>query len=95
MRRFFFIGLLFVCIPAIAQDNSTWVRAFPITDYMIDLNDSIKLVQVELPDDLQFKEKQLGVTRGGYKDKQEIFIISPLVKTTANSNQKRVICCIR
>lgn len=69
MRRFFFIGLLFVCIPAMAQDNSTWVRAFPITDYMIDLNDSVKLVQVELPDDLQFKEKQLGVIRGVYKDK--------------------------
>ncbi len=69
MRRFFLIGLLFAGLQAMAQENNTWIRAFPLTDYMIDLNDSVKLVQVELPDDLQLKEKQLGVIRGVYQDK--------------------------
>ena len=69
MRRMMFIGIILAGLQAGAQDNNTWVRAFPITDYMVDLNDSVKLVQVELPDDLQLKEKQLGVLRGLYQDK--------------------------
>lgn len=51
------------------QDSSSWVRAFPITDYILDLKDSAKLVQVELPDDLVLKEKQIGMIRGVYKEK--------------------------
>jgi len=66
MRRLVIICLLFLSIPALSQDSSTWVRAFPITDYMLDLNDSVKMVQVQLPDDLQLKEKQMGLIRGLY-----------------------------
>jgi hypothetical protein len=47
-------------------DTSKWVRAFPITDYLVELNDSIKLVQVHLPDGLVIKEKQIGVLKGVY-----------------------------
>ena len=50
------------------SDTSKWLRAFPVTDYMVDLNDSVKLVQVELPDDLQFRENQLGLLKGLYSD---------------------------
>ncbi|NOT52675.1 MAG: hypothetical protein HOP10_15535 [Chitinophagaceae bacterium] len=42
----------------------TW--AFPVTGYMVDLNDSVKVVQVQLPDAFPVKEKQLGVLRGVY-----------------------------
>lgn len=49
-------------------DTGRVLRAFPITDYMLDLNDSVKLVQVELPDDLQIKDKQIGLLRGTYQE---------------------------
>ena len=33
---------------------------------MVDINDSVKVVQVQLPDDLKFKDKQLGFVYGTY-----------------------------
>jgi len=48
------------------SDTGKWVRAFPITDYLVELNDSIRLVQVHLPDGLVLKEKQMGVLKGVY-----------------------------
>lgn len=47
-------------------DTSKWLRAFPITGYIMDLNDSVKLVQVELPEGLSFSNKQPGLVRGVY-----------------------------
>lgn len=44
------------------KDNQ-WIRAFPITDYMVDINDSTKLVQLQLPANTIIKEKQLGLLR--------------------------------
>lgn len=58
--------MLHVLSASAQKENDKWIRAFPVTDYMIDLNDSVKLVQVELPEDLAFKEKQLGLIRGVY-----------------------------
>lgn len=70
MKQVLFFLLFSAVFKVHAQpDTSKWLRAFPITDYMVDLNDSVKLVQVELPDDLQFREKQLGLLRGMYADK--------------------------
>jgi len=62
--------LLFFIIPALSYaqaDSSRWLRAFPVTGYMVDLNDSIKVVQVQLPDGNTVKEKQLGLIRGVYR----------------------------
>lgn len=47
-------------------DTTKWLRAFPITNYMVDLNDSVKVVQLEMPDGYSLKEKQLGLVRGVY-----------------------------
>lgn len=64
------LSLLLSCTLQIhAQtDSSRRLRAFPVTDYMVDLSDSVKIVQVELPEDLSFADKQLGLIRGVYTD---------------------------
>jgi len=65
--------ILFIClmlIPAVMKaqkDSSGWLRAFPITDYMVNLNDSTKVLQVELPDGLQIPDRQLGILYGTYR----------------------------
>jgi hypothetical protein len=48
-------------------DSTKWVRAFPITNYIKDVNDSVKLVQLYLPDGPVIAQKQLGLLRGVYK----------------------------
>lgn len=48
------------------SDTMKQLRAFPITDYIIDLNDSTKLVQLEMPDGQIIKYKQLGLIHGVY-----------------------------
>jgi hypothetical protein len=50
------------------KDTTKWVRAFPITDYMMDIGDSIKIVQVNLPAGA-IAEKQIGLLKGIYRDK--------------------------
>lgn len=47
-------------------DTSKLVRAFPITDYLVELSDSIRLVQVYLPEGPVLKDKQLGLLKGVY-----------------------------
>ena len=67
MRYAFFFSLFLFPFTLFAQPQpAKSVRAFPITDYIIQLNDSIKLVQVELPDDLKIAEKEPGLLRGVY-----------------------------
>jgi len=49
------------------KDTVLW--AFPITDYMVKLNDSVTVVQVELPQQVHFiLDKQPGLLRGIYRD---------------------------
>jgi hypothetical protein len=68
MRKLFFPLFILLPLLSLAQPDSTkWLRAFPVTDYMIDLNDSFRLVQVQLPDATALQEKQLGVIRGVYR----------------------------
>ena len=60
--------LMLLAVACSAQaDTSKWLRAFPVTDYMVELNDSVKLVQVQLPAGVTLKEKQLGLVRGVYQ----------------------------
>jgi hypothetical protein len=44
-----------------------WPRAFPITDYIVALNDSTKVVQVELPEGLSIPDKEIGIIEGIYR----------------------------
>lgn len=73
MRFLCFLGVIFLHSISIAQpvDTTKWLRAFPITDYIIDANDSIKIVQVQLPDGVSIKEKTFGVLYGTYKTSRE------------------------
>jgi hypothetical protein len=67
MRRYFLLPLLFFAIAVSAQTDSTkWLRAFPITDYMVDLSDTVKVVQLEMPEGVEIKENQLGLMYGKY-----------------------------
>jgi hypothetical protein len=50
-------------------DTSRLVRAFPVTNYIVDLTDSMKVVQLRLYEGTLVKEKQIGVLRGIYRDK--------------------------
>ena len=69
MRKLFFLVFLFLSANCFAQaDTSKWLRAFPVTDYMVDLNDTTKVVQVQLPEGFSIKEKQLGVIWGVYDE---------------------------
>ena len=70
MKKIIFIACLLATLTTSAQDTTQVVRAFPITDYMVDLNDSIKLVQLQLPDRISIPEKKLGVLKGMYRDKR-------------------------
>ncbi len=73
MRVLIFLSFIFFSITSFAQpDTSKWLRAFPITDYMLELNDSTKVVQIQMPDAYSLKEKQLGLIWGVYdKSKDE------------------------
>jgi hypothetical protein len=74
MQRTFFLLLYsaIFCISAEAQtDTSKWLRAFPVTDYMVSLNDSVKVVQLEMPDGITIAEKQLGLMYGRYNGVRE------------------------
>ena len=67
--------LLAICLaPSLlySQTTNQWARAFPITDYMVDANDSIKIVQVHPTDGTTIPEKQLGLLKGMYRDKHDI-----------------------
>ena len=61
-----FISLFSVVVRA---QNDQWHRAFPITSYIVDGKDSIKIVQLEMPDGIVLKEKQLGLVKGVYETK--------------------------
>ena len=52
-------------------DTSKWLRAFPITDYIVVLNDSVKVVQLEMPDGSILKDKQLGLMYGVYNTSRD------------------------
>lgn len=67
MKQFLFLFLL-AALHSHAQDNQQ-PRAFPITDYMVELDDSTKVVQLQLPASISIPEKKLGLLKGMYRDK--------------------------
>lgn len=73
MKKLCFIAALLSGINLFAQTDTAnkWLRAFPITDYMVDLNDSTKVVQLEMPEDGKLKENQLGLLWGVYHTSKE------------------------
>ncbi len=67
MKRSLLIFLILIgSFSGFTQQNTKWARAFPITDYILDLNDSTRLVQLYLPAGPKLNEKQVGVLRGVY-----------------------------
>ncbi len=66
MRRIILPALLLLAQISFSQDSTKTLWAFPITDYMVDLNDSTRLVQIQLPDAFTIKEKQLAIIKGVY-----------------------------
>lgn len=68
MKKIFFFIFLLIAVRSFTQtDTSKWVRAFPVTDYIVDITDSIKLVQVHLPDGPVLQDRQPGLLRSIYK----------------------------
>lgn len=60
------------CFNSTGQTDTTkWARAFPITNYIVNLSDSMKVVQLLLPDGMgvTIADRQFGLLRGVYKDK--------------------------
>lgn len=69
MARLLLFLICFLPVQVFAQkDPEKWVRAFPITDYFVDLNDSVTIVQVKLPNGSSFADKQFGLLQGLYRD---------------------------
>ncbi|MEO5946018.1 MAG: hypothetical protein ABIP79_04325 [Chitinophagaceae bacterium] len=67
MKKTFALLLLCNAFVCLAQtDTSKVLRAFPITSYIIDLTDSSKLVQLEMPEVTKLAEKQIGLLYGVY-----------------------------
>lgn len=69
MKKLILAGvLLFSSVGFSQTDTTRWLRAFPVTDYIKDLNDSVKLVQLEMPEGIILKDKQLGLIKGVYNN---------------------------
>lgn len=70
-RLLFLCCLAFHAVSYAQTDTSKWLRGFPITDYMVDLNDSVKVVQLSMPDGLKAESDQLGILYGVYNTSRE------------------------
>ncbi len=67
------LGLLLLSIMTVVAyadtDTTRWVVCYPITDYIVGGNDSIRIVQVQLdPDDAPIALKTMGLLRGWNHD---------------------------
>jgi len=70
MKKLLFVLFYIASVKTFGQKDTTrWVRAFPITNYIMDASDSIKVVQVHLPDGVTIDDKQIGLLKGMYRDK--------------------------
>lgn len=68
MKKLLFLVFFLVSFTVFGQEDTTkWLRAFPITDYITPLTDTVKLVQVHLPDGLTMRNKQPGLLKGIYR----------------------------
>jgi hypothetical protein len=74
MRLTFFSLVILLSVQNTAAqttDTSKWLRAFPVTDYIVDAGDSVKIVQLQLPDGFSVAEKALGLLYGVYRTSKE------------------------
>lgn len=83
MKFLFFLASIlwnFICFSQ--KDTSKILRAFPITDYIIELTDSSKLVQLEMPDTavVKLNNKQTGILWGVYNARREDAVQKGYVK---------------
>lgn len=68
MKILLLILSFFVTLTSFSQlEDNKQFRAFPLTGYFVDLDDSTRIVQVRLPGGMSFSEKQLGIVRGVYQ----------------------------
>jgi len=64
MKKLLLISCLFCCKTLLSQaDTTLWVRAFPITDYIVPLNDSVNVVQLKLDGNTAIKLNRAGILR--------------------------------
>src|SRR5882724_7171393 len=69
MRKIFLVIFIFTATDIVAQkDTAKLLVGFPITSYMVDLNDSTKIVQVVPTGLFEIKEKQLGLIKDVYRN---------------------------
>ncbi len=69
MNKLLLVLFFLVSVKTFGQKDTTrLMRAFPITNYIVDISDSIKLVQVLLPDGVTIADKQIGLLKGMYRD---------------------------
>ncbi|HMK24490.1 MAG TPA: hypothetical protein VK483_00570 [Chitinophagaceae bacterium] len=70
MNKLLLVLFFFFPLSSFGQKDTTkWVRGFPITDYMPDIGDSVKVVQIKLDGGTKLVEKQIGLLKGIYRDK--------------------------
>jgi hypothetical protein len=50
------------------RDPGQMLRAFPVTSYIVKLNDSVNVVQVKLPEGTKMPDKQLGLLKGIFRN---------------------------
>src|SRR5258706_11439040 len=62
------IFILFATKIVAQKDTAKLLVGFPITSYMVDLNDSTKVVQIVQGGLWDIKDKQLGLVKGIYRD---------------------------
>lgn len=68
MRYLFIIGFLALAPRLFSQENGKWLRAFPITAYMVDLDDSTRVVQLEMPEGKRLPDRELALAMAIYRD---------------------------
>jgi hypothetical protein len=69
MRKLMLAAFILFASKIIAQtDTIKLLVGFPITDYMVDLNDSTKIVQIVPGGIWEIKDKQVGIVKGIYRD---------------------------
>ncbi len=73
MQRLFILLLLSgIVATASAQNEGSWTVSFPITDYIVSTNDTVSIVQVQLPDGhTPIPVKTMGILRGANRNNEK------------------------
>lgn len=76
--KFLIVPLLFLVVAGKAQDSAKVAMAFRISDYIVKSNDSMHIVQVQLPEvwPLRIQEKQLGLLKSLYRSEPDFTAVT-------------------